>query len=49
MKSKTQVPSVSRVRTRQQKRLNINNSIKEDNVDNNGDKVIVLRRPLHKK
>ena len=44
MKPKRQVSNVSRVRTRQQKRLDTNKSSKEDNVNNNDDQVIVLWR-----
>jgi hypothetical protein len=44
MKPKKQLSNVSRVRTRRQKRLNVNNSFEQDNANNNDDKVIVLRR-----
>ena len=43
MRSKKQVSNVSRVRTRRQKRLNMNNSFEQDNANNNDNKVFVLR------
>ena len=41
MKSKKQVSNVSGVRTRRQKRLNMNNSFEQDNANNNDDKVVL--------